>query len=135
MRDRQPVLFHVIDMLGPEIDKGHVLARLDHVRAGIAADRPGADHRNFLSRRHVSPPRCFGTARQYRVAGIAADPSTRTVPGGSSAEAAPGGGSWRAAACRSCGFHPTATKHALYPCPGSILRASVSWRSRSPGGY
>ena len=52
MGDRQPMLFHVLDVLGPEIDKGHVLAGLDHMRAGIAADRSRAHHRNLLARRH-----------------------------------------------------------------------------------
>src|SRR5204863_387583 len=60
--DHQPVLFHVLDMLGPEIDKGHVLAGLDHVRPGVAADRSGADHRNLLPRRHYASSVCAGTA-------------------------------------------------------------------------
>ena len=54
MGDRQPVLLHVLDMLGPEIDKGHVLAGLDHVRPGIAADRPGAHDCDLVA--HSFPP-------------------------------------------------------------------------------
>ena len=37
--DAQAVLAHVLDMLGPRIDEGDVLARLHHMGAGIAADR------------------------------------------------------------------------------------------------
>ena len=37
-----PSLLMCLDMLGPEIDEGHVLAGLDHMRAGIAADRSRA---------------------------------------------------------------------------------------------
>ena len=35
---RRPCLLHVLDMLGPGIDEGDVLARLHHMRPGIAAD-------------------------------------------------------------------------------------------------
>ena len=54
VRNREPVLFHVLDMLGPEIDKGHVLAGLDHMRPGIAADRAGADDRDLFLRHSTS---------------------------------------------------------------------------------
>jgi hypothetical protein len=47
MRDAQAVLAHVLDMGRPRIDEGHVLAGLNHVCAGIAADRAGTNDRNF----------------------------------------------------------------------------------------
>src|SRR5450432_1380853 len=43
--DAQAVLSHVLDMLRPRIDEGHVLARLHHMGAGIAADRTRSDNR------------------------------------------------------------------------------------------
>ena len=48
MGDAQAVLAHVLDMLGPRIDEGDVLAGLHHVRAGIAADRPAPTIAIFL---------------------------------------------------------------------------------------
>ena len=51
--DAQPVLAHVLDMLGPGIDEGHVLAGLHHMRAGIAADRARSDDRDLPA--HASP--------------------------------------------------------------------------------
>ena len=47
--DAQAVLSHVLDMRGPRIDEGHVLAGLHHVRAGIAADRARPDDGDFLA--------------------------------------------------------------------------------------
>jgi hypothetical protein len=41
------MLAHMLDMVRPRIDKGHVLAGLNHVRAGIAADRTGTDDGYF----------------------------------------------------------------------------------------
>jgi hypothetical protein len=46
--DAQAVLPHVLDMLGPGVDEGDVLARLHHVRARIPPDRTGADDRDSL---------------------------------------------------------------------------------------
>ena len=43
----QAMLAHVLDMGGPRVDEGHVLAGLNHMRAGITANRAGADDRNF----------------------------------------------------------------------------------------
>jgi len=37
----------VLDMLGPWIDERHVLARLHHMGAGIAADRARSDDSYF----------------------------------------------------------------------------------------
>src|SRR5271170_4953902 len=81
MRDRQPVRLHVLDMLGPEIDKGHVFAGLDHMRAGIAADRSGAHHRNLLTSRHQPSSTLL---RRMRHRGLR-DPSTSRVGWGSDA--------------------------------------------------
>jgi hypothetical protein len=39
----------MLDMLGPGIDEGDVLARLHHVGTGISADRAGSDDRYFLA--------------------------------------------------------------------------------------
>ena len=47
--DAQPVLLHVLDVLGPGVDERHVLARLHHVRARIAADRARPDDRNLAA--------------------------------------------------------------------------------------
>ena len=47
MGDAQAVLSHVLDMLGPRIDEGHVLAGLHHMGAGIAADRARSDNGNL----------------------------------------------------------------------------------------
>ena len=44
--DAQPVLAHMLDMLGPGIDEGDVLAGLHHMSAGIAADGAGPDDRD-----------------------------------------------------------------------------------------
>ena len=38
--DAQPVFAHMLDMFGPGIDEGDVLAGLHHMRTGIAADGP-----------------------------------------------------------------------------------------------
>ncbi len=43
---RRPMALHALDMLGPGVEEGHILAGLSHVRAGIAADGAGADYRN-----------------------------------------------------------------------------------------
>ena len=43
--DAQAVLAHVLDMLGPGIDEGDVLARLHHMGTGIPADGPRSDDR------------------------------------------------------------------------------------------
>ncbi len=40
---------HRLDMLGPGVDEGHVLAGLHHMRAGISADRAGADDRYLVA--------------------------------------------------------------------------------------
>ena len=48
VRDAQPVLAHVLDVLGPGIDEGDVLAGLHHVRADVAADGACADDGDFL---------------------------------------------------------------------------------------
>src|ERR1700754_1364361 len=45
--DAQAVAPHVLDMLGPWVDEVHVLARLHHMGAGIAADRTRSDNRYF----------------------------------------------------------------------------------------
>src|SRR4051812_27064173 len=64
------------------------------------------------------------------LASIALYFSTSTVSGGSSA----GGGSWLAAACRDCGFHPTATTSCAIPLglqhfEGlSLVAFAVAWR-------
>ncbi len=47
--DAQAVLAHMLDMVRPRIDEGDVLAGLHHMRAGIAADRAGADKSDFLA--------------------------------------------------------------------------------------
>ena len=52
--DAQAVLAHVLDMLGPGIDEGHVLAGLHHMRAGIAADRPRS-HDRYLPAHAFAP--------------------------------------------------------------------------------
>ena len=49
VRDAQPVLLHVVDVLGPGIDERHVLARLRHVRARISADRTRPDDGNLAA--------------------------------------------------------------------------------------
>src|SRR5262245_6681816 len=54
MGDAQPVLPHVLDVLGPGIDKGDVLPRLHHVRPGISADGASSDDCDLPS--HVSLP-------------------------------------------------------------------------------
>src|SRR5437764_13154515 len=54
MSDAQPVLLDFLDMLRPRIDEGHILTGLRDVRAGIAADRPGADDDDSLA--HGSLP-------------------------------------------------------------------------------
>ena len=48
VRHAQAVLSHVLDMRGPGIDIGHVLAGLNHVGAGISADRARSDKDNFF---------------------------------------------------------------------------------------
>src|SRR5712675_1679856 len=50
--DAQAVFPHMLDMLGPGIDERHVLARLHHMGAGIAADRTRS-HDRYL------PPHAF----------------------------------------------------------------------------
>jgi hypothetical protein len=49
VRDAQPMLAHVLDVLGPRVDERHVLAGLHHMRTGIAADRACADNGDFLA--------------------------------------------------------------------------------------
>src|SRR5258708_26273720 len=90
--DRQPVLFHVLDMLGPEIDKGHVLAGLDHMRAGIAADRPRAHHRNLLTARHQPSSTSLRPAIRPRPSlwGAPQSPGAILVRGGAEGEAMQG---------------------------------------------
>ena len=51
--DAQPVLAHMLDMLGPGIDEGDVLARLHHMSTGIAADGARSDDRDLPA--HGSP--------------------------------------------------------------------------------
>ena len=41
--DAQPMLAHMLDMLGPRVDERHILARLRHVGAGIPPDRARPD--------------------------------------------------------------------------------------------
>ena len=53
--DAQAVFAHMLDMLGPWIDEGHVLARLHHMGAGISPDGTGSDDRDFLA--HAFPLR------------------------------------------------------------------------------
>jgi tripartite-type tricarboxylate transporter receptor subunit TctC len=67
MRDAQAMLAHVLDVGGPWVDEGHILTRLHHVRAGIAADRTGSDNRNFPT--HNFPPG-LADGRSYRVSQI-----------------------------------------------------------------
>src|SRR5204863_7606417 len=43
MRYAQPMLAHMLDMLGPRVDERHILARLRHVGAGITPDRARPD--------------------------------------------------------------------------------------------
>ena len=65
--DAQAVLSHVLDMLGPGIDEGHVLAGLHHMGAGIAADRARSDDRENCGSpgaKHHSP----ASSREYRAA-------------------------------------------------------------------
>src|SRR5438045_3067116 len=52
--DAKPVLLDFLDMLRPRIDEGDILTGLRHMRAGIAADRPGADDDDSLA--HGSLP-------------------------------------------------------------------------------
>ena len=63
VRDAQAVLLHVLDVRGPGIDEGHVLAGLRHVRARIAADRARPDDGNLAA--HGFPPE-FRIGRAYR---------------------------------------------------------------------
>jgi hypothetical protein len=48
------VLAHVFDMRRPRIDKGHILAGLHHMGAGITADRARSDDGNLAA--HSIPP-------------------------------------------------------------------------------
>src|SRR5690349_24490998 len=81
------MLFHVLDMLGPEIDKGHVLAGLDHMRAGIAADRARAHHRNLLARRHHLSSNRSGPRSALLSAGAPQSPGAILVRGGAAGKA------------------------------------------------
>jgi hypothetical protein len=45
MRDAQPRLAHGFNMLGPGVNEGHILPRLDHMRASIAANRTRTENR------------------------------------------------------------------------------------------
>src|SRR5712675_2905677 len=57
--DAQPVLPHVLDMLGPWIDERHVLAGLHHMGAGIPADGTRSDDSDLpthVSSRHSWQP-------------------------------------------------------------------------------
>ena len=56
--DLQAVRSHVLDMLGPGIDEGDVLAGLRHVRAGIAADGARPHDRDLLLGQVASSRHC-----------------------------------------------------------------------------
>ena len=54
MRDAQPRLAHGFNMLRPGVNEGHILPRLDHMRAGVTANRTRTENRySWLHR--VSP--------------------------------------------------------------------------------
>ena len=83
--DAQPVLAHMLDMLGPGIDERDVLAGLHHMGAGIAADGACSDDRDLPA--HGSPLHfsCGGEYKRVRsfvaevtLADRAAAPSVRT---------------------------------------------------------
>ena len=57
----------MLDMLGPGIDEGDVLARLHHMGAGIAADRTRSDNR-YLPAHAVLP--AFALAEASAAAGF-----------------------------------------------------------------
>jgi hypothetical protein len=61
VRDAQPVLAHVFDMLRPGIDERDVRTRLHHMGSGIAADGARSDDRDFSA--HASPCIFFGGGR------------------------------------------------------------------------
>ena len=45
MRDAQARVAHRLHMLGPGVNEGHILPRLDHMRAGITANRTRTENR------------------------------------------------------------------------------------------
>jgi hypothetical protein len=55
MGDAQAVLPHVLDVFGPWIDEGDVLAGPHHMGTGVAADGPCSDDGDFPA--HASSPR------------------------------------------------------------------------------
>ena len=69
MGDPETLVADGFDIFRSRIDVGHIFAGLHHMRAGIAADRAGADNRNFLVRHHVFSRISFGS-----------DPSTADGP-------------------------------------------------------
>ena len=75
--DAQAVLSHVLDMRGPGIDEGHVLARLHHMRAGITADRARSDNRDLPA--HAFLP-AFLAAEASAPTGFSANGEPRQQP-------------------------------------------------------
>jgi 2-keto-4-pentenoate hydratase/2-oxohepta-3-ene-1,7-dioic acid hydratase in catechol pathway len=63
----EPVAAHSLHMFWPGIEKNHFLARLHHMRAGIAADGAGSDDRDLLA--HTSLPVSLGLAAQVGING------------------------------------------------------------------
>ena len=68
MRDAQPMLAHMLDVLGPRVDERHILARLRHVGAGITPDRARPDD-GYLPG-HASHPLILLTQRNPAGAAI-----------------------------------------------------------------
>ena len=102
---RSPLDAHGFDVRWPGIDEGDVLARLRHMRAGIAADRAGAHDRDlvthgFLPSQHerAADRRAMGTtvaadaALSSRGVGQTGMPQARTTPAVNETKRSDGGG-------------------------------------------
>ena len=74
MGHAQTMRTHVLDVLGPRVDEGHILARLHHVRPGIAAHGTGADDCYLLAHCASLAPCCVP-------AGFGRRPSPRNLAG------------------------------------------------------
>ena len=75
MGDPQAVPLHLLDMSGPEIDEGHVLAGAHHMRSGIAAHGTRADDRDLLA--HPGSPGCIAPHPSAALRGRTIGPDAR----------------------------------------------------------
>src|ERR1700733_12676530 len=83
MCDAQSIPPHRLDMLRPPIDEGYVFTSADHMSAGVAADRTGADDRNFLARNFLA--HCFCSLMRHlfsRFCAVSVAPELHPAPAG-----------------------------------------------------